>query len=375
MLKKIFLNINGAERMFVCDPEDTLADALRLLGLTGTKVGCDVGQCGVCSVLLNGKVVRACTRKMKAVTEYSKVVTIEGIGTPTNLHPLQLAWIVYGGVQCGFCSPGFIVSAKGLLDTNPSPSRVEVREWFQKHRNACRCTGYKPLVDAVMAAAKVVRGEMTMEELAFKIPADGRIYNSAIPKPTALAKVTGTCDYGADLNMKLPKDVLHLALVNAKVSHANILSIDISEAEKMPGVQMVITSKDIKGTNHMNGLCFMPNNKSDGFDRCIINDKKVFQYGDVLAIVAADTEKNARAAADKVKVELEMVSPAVKTEIEGRLAAIRDSVLILLSAKTLQDIQDVQGKNTLKDEIMTAINKNIPPGKIGKVYFTDFVVQ
>jgi flagellar FliL protein len=77
----------------------------------------------------------------------------------------------------------------------------------------------------------------------------------------------------------------------------------------------------------------------------------------------------------KVKVELEMVSPAVKTEIEGRLAAIRDSVLILLSAKTLQDIQDVQGKNTLKDEIMTAINKNIPPGKIGKVYFTDFVVQ
>ncbi len=77
----------------------------------------------------------------------------------------------------------------------------------------------------------------------------------------------------------------------------------------------------------------------------------------------------------KVKVELEMVSPAVKTEIDGRLAAIRDSVLILLSAKTLQDIQDVQGKNTLKDEIMTAINKNIPPGKIAKVYFTDFVVQ
>ncbi|HWQ79472.1 MAG TPA: molybdopterin cofactor-binding domain-containing protein [Anaerovoracaceae bacterium] len=307
MLKKIFLNLNGVDRMFVCDPEDTLADTLRLLGLTGTKVGCGTGQCGVCSVLLDGKVVRACTRKMKAIKEYSKVVTIEGIGTPTNLHPLQLAWIVFGGVQCGFCTPGFIVSAKGLLDGNPNPTREEVRDWFQKHRNACRCTGYKPLVDAVMAAAKVLRGEMTMDQLAFKIPEDGRIYNTAVPKPAALAKVTGTCDYGADLNLKLPKDTLHLALVNAKVPHANILTIDTSEAEKMPGVFRVLTSKDIKGTNVLNGLCFMPNNKSDGYDRKIMNDTKVYQYGDVLAIVAADTEKHARAAADRVKVELEVL--------------------------------------------------------------------
>ncbi|KUO72154.1 MAG: aldehyde oxidoreductase [Desulfosporosinus sp. BRH_c37] len=307
MLKKIFLNINGVNRMFVCDPEDSLADSLRLLGLTGTKVGCNTGQCGACSVLLNGKVVRSCVRKMKSIQENSKIVTIEGIGTPTNLHALQLAWTVYGGVQCGFCTPGFIVSAKGLLDENQSPTREQVREWFQKNRNACRCTGYKPLVDGVMAAAKVIRGEMTMEELAFKIPEDGRIYNTAIPKPSAIAKVTGTCDYGADLNLKLPKDVLHLALVHAKVSHANILSIDTSEAEKMPGVYKVITSKDIKGTNYMNGLCFVPTNKSDGYDRSIINDKKVFQYGDVLAVVAADTEKNARAAADKVKYELEVL--------------------------------------------------------------------
>ena len=216
MLKKMTLNINGADKMIVCDPEDSLADCLRLLGLTGTKVGCDKGQCGVCSVLLDGNVVRACTRKMKKVPEFSRVVTIEGIGTPANLHPLQLAWIVHGGVQCGFCTPGFIVSAKGLLDTNPSPTRQDVRAWFQKHRNACRCTGYKQLVDAVMAAAKVLRGEMTMEELSFKIPADGRIYQSNVPKPAAVAKVTGTCDYGADLNLKLPKDALHIAMVNAR---------------------------------------------------------------------------------------------------------------------------------------------------------------
>lgn len=307
MLKKMFLNINGSERMIVCEPEASLADTLRQLGLTGVKVGCGNGQCGTCSVILDGKVVRSCTRKMKNVPEYSQVITIEGIGTPTHLHALQLAWLVHGGAQCGFCTPGFIVSAKGLLDTNINPTRDEVRAWFQKHRNACRCTGYKQLVDAVMDAAKVIRGEMTMKELSFKIPLDGRIYNSNIPKPTALAKVTGTCDYGADLNLKLPKNTLHLAMVNAKVSHANIISIDTSEAEKMPGVERILTSKDIKGTNRVNGLCFMPNNKSDGYDRCIINDKKVYQYGDVLALVIADTEKNARAAADQVKVELEVL--------------------------------------------------------------------
>ena len=172
---------------------------------------------------------------MSRVPEFSKIVTIEGIGTPDNLHPLQLAWIVHGGVQCGICTPGFIVSAKGLLDSNPSPTREDVRDWFQKHRNACRCTGYKQLVDAVMSAAKVLRGEMTMEELSFKLPQDQRIYNTYFPKPTALAKVTGTCDYGADIIEKLSGDHLHLGLVHARVSHANIISIDTAEAEKMEG--------------------------------------------------------------------------------------------------------------------------------------------
>ena len=315
-LKKMILSINGAEKLVVCDPEETLADFIRRMGLTGTKVGCGSGQCGACSMLVDGEVIRACVKKMKTIKEYSRIVTIEGIGTPNNLHPLQLAWIVYGGVQCGFCTAGFIVSAKGLLDTNPNPTRQEVRAWFQKHRNACRCTGYKPLVDAVMATAKVIRGEMSMEELSFKIPEDSRIYNSYIPKPTALAKVTGLCDFGDDINTKLPKGVLHLALTQAKVSHAKILSIDTSEAEKMPGVVKVLTSKDIKGTNRMNGLCSMPNNKGNNFDRPIINDNKVFQYGDVLAIVAADTEKHARAAADKVHVELDML-PAYMTGLEA----------------------------------------------------------
>ncbi|MFZ0131271.1 MAG: molybdopterin-dependent aldehyde oxidoreductase, partial [Desulfobacterales bacterium] len=199
------------------------------------------------------------------------------------------------------------------------PSRQKVREWFKKHRNACRCTGYKPLVDAVMDAAKVVRGEMTLKDLSFKLPADGRIWGTAYPRPSAVAKVTGTIDYGADLGLKMPPGTLRLALVQAKVSHANILSIDTSAAEKMPGVAKVITHKDVKGKNRITGLITFPTNKGDGWDRPILCDEKIFQFGDAIAIVAADTEANARAAAEKVKVDLEelpayMSAPAAMAE-------------------------------------------------------------
>ena len=138
------------------------------------------------------------------------------------------------------------------------------------------------------------------EALAYQIPADGKIWGGKYPRPTALAKVTGTCDYGADLGLKMPADTLQLALVQAKVSHANILSIDTSEAEKMPGVYKIVTHKDIKGKNRITGLITFPTNKGDGWDRPILCDQKIFQFGDAIAIVCADTEANARAAAEKV---------------------------------------------------------------------------
>jgi aldehyde oxidoreductase len=319
MIKKV-LHINGMPRTVIAQPEAMLAEVLReQLNLTGTKVGCGQGQCGCCSVILNGKVVRSCITKFRRLEDGSLVTTIEGVGTPDNLHALQMAWTVHGGAQCGFCSPGFIVSAKGLLDENQNPTRQEVRDWFQKHRNLCRCTGYKPLVDAVMDAAKVLRGELTMKALAFKLPEDGRIWGSAYPRPTAVAKVTGTIDYGADLGLKMPPGTLRLALVQAKVSHADIRGIDTSEAEKMPGVFKVVTHKDVKGKNRITGLITFPTNKGDGWDRPILCDEKVFQFGDAIAIVAADTEANARAAAEKVKVDLEelptyMSAPAAMAE-------------------------------------------------------------
>src|SRR5690606_23972028 len=144
--------------------------------------------------------------------ERAEIITVEGIGQPGRLHPIQLAIIAHGAAQCGFCTPGFVVSIKALLDRNPRPSREEVRQWFTQHHNACRCTGYKPLVDAAMDAAAVLRGEMQPEALEFQLPADGRIWGSKYPRPTAEAKVTGTLDYGQDLGLKLPPDTLHLAL-------------------------------------------------------------------------------------------------------------------------------------------------------------------
>jgi aldehyde oxidoreductase len=319
MIKKL-INVNGIGRTMVVDPEASLAYVLReQLCLTGTKVGCDTGQCGACSVIMDGKVIRSCITKMKRVPDDANITTIEGIGTPDNLHPLQLAFAVHGAAQCGFCTSGFIVSAKAMLDQNADPTREEVRDWFQKHRNVCRCTGYKPIVDGVMDAARVLRGEIKQKDLEYKLPPDGRLWGSKYPRPSAYAKVTGTLDYGADLGLKLPYNTLRLALVQAEVSHANIISIDTSEAEKMPGVHKVVTHKDVKGKNRISGLITFPTNKGDGWDRPILCDKKVFQYGDAIAIVCADTQEQANAASKKVKVELEelpayMSAPAAMAE-------------------------------------------------------------
>jgi aldehyde oxidoreductase len=324
MLKKSLI-VNGINKTVIVDPETSLGDVLRKqMLLTGTKVSCNDGHCGACSVILDGKLMLACLVKMSKVAEGANVVTVEGIGTPEKMHPIQVAFAVYGAAQCGFCTPGMVVSAKALLDSNPKPTREEVRAWLTKHHNACRCTGYKPIVDGIMDAAKVMRGEMKLKDLEYKLPADGRIWGGKYPRPTATAKVTGTLDYGQDLGLKMPANTLQLALVQAKVSHANILSIDTSEAEKMPGVVKVVTHKDVKGKNRITGLITFPSNKGDGWDRPILCDTKVFQYGDAIAIVCADTIEQAKAAAEKVKVELEVL-PAY---MNAREAAADDAIEI-----------------------------------------------
>lgn len=324
MIKKR-LTINGVSRTVFCEADEMLADVLRKrLMLTGCKVGCRQGQCGACSIILDGKVVRSCITKMSRVADDAVIETIEGLGSADDLHPLQVAWMAHGCAQCGFCSPGFIMSAKGLLEENPAPTREEVRDWFNKHRNLCRCTGYKPLVDAVMDAAKVMRGEMKKEDLLFKQADNNSIVGSKYVRPSAVAKVTGTWDFGADMILQMPEDTLHLALAQAEVPHAKIISIDTSEAEAMPGVVKVLTYKDVKGNNRISGLITFPTNKGDGNERPILNDEKIFQIGDAYAIVAADTEAHAQAAAKKVEIELEVL-PAY---MDALSAAAPDSIEI-----------------------------------------------
>jgi len=310
MIKKTFI-INGVQRNMLVDENETLATFLReRLLLTGCKIGCGQGHCGACNVIVDGKVTRSCIVKLGKVRDGAEITTIEGIGTLSDMHPLQVAWMAHGCAQCGFCSPGFIMSAKVLLDNNPSPTREEVRDWFHKNRNLCRCTGYKPLIDAVMDAARVVRGEITKEDLMFK-PTGDSIVGTSYVRPSAAQKVTGTWDFGADDALKMPEGTLRLALVQAEVSHALIKGIDLSEAEKMPGVHKIITAKDIYeagGKNRINGLVMLPlNNKCDGWDRPVLCDDKIFQFGDAIAIVAADTEAHARAAAAAVKVDIELL--------------------------------------------------------------------
>lgn len=160
------LRINGVATTVMVDPGESLANVLRMkLGLAGTKVRCGRGQCGRCSVILDGEVVRSCMTVMEHVPEGASITTVEGVGSPANPHPVQLALVGHGEPQCGYCMPGIVVSAKALLDQSPNPSRDEVRAWLQKHGNACRCHGNKPIVEAVMDAAKVLRGEMPVEAL------------------------------------------------------------------------------------------------------------------------------------------------------------------------------------------------------------------
>ena len=152
---KISLKLNGEKRELDLQPFRSLLDALRNeAGLTGTKKGCDVGDCGACTVIVNGKPVNSCLM-LGVEAEGCEVVTIEGIQpAPDRLHPLQEKFLALGGAQCGFCTPGMIVMAKALLDENPQATEEEIR--FGIAGNICRCTGYTRIVEAIQAAA----GEM-----------------------------------------------------------------------------------------------------------------------------------------------------------------------------------------------------------------------
>lgn len=151
----LMLNVNGQRRSASIAPETTLLDLLRNeFGLTGAKLGCDVGDCGACTVIVDGKPVNACLM-LAAQAADRHVLTIEGLATRDALHPIQKAFEEHASLQCGFCGPGVMLSAKALLDENPDPTRHDIRDALSG--NLCRCTGYTKLIDAVHEAAACMR--------------------------------------------------------------------------------------------------------------------------------------------------------------------------------------------------------------------------
>ncbi len=144
-------NINGQETQFLCEPRQSLLEVLREdLLMTGAKEGCNNGNCGACNVILNGVLVNSCL-VLAVETDGGTVTTVEGLAAPDKLHPLQQKFLEHAALQCGICTPGFLVSAKALLDKNPDPTEQEVRLWLAG--NLCRCTGYDKIIRAVLDAA------------------------------------------------------------------------------------------------------------------------------------------------------------------------------------------------------------------------------
>ena len=149
--------INGEDTEFLCEPRQSLLEVLREeLGFTGSKEGCNDGNCGACSVIMDGTLVNSCL-VLAVEAQGTEITTVEGLAGPEGLHPLQQKFLEHAALQCGICTPGFLVAAKGLLDKNPDPTEHQVRHWLAG--NLCRCTGYDKIVRAILDAAQVMREE------------------------------------------------------------------------------------------------------------------------------------------------------------------------------------------------------------------------
>ncbi|MBI2881825.1 MAG: molybdopterin-dependent oxidoreductase [Candidatus Tectomicrobia bacterium] len=260
---------------------DVLRDDLRL---TGTKNGCAQGYCGSCRVILNGKAVNACTTPLR-VADGGEVVTIEGLGNPENPHPLQRAFAEYGACQCGFCIPGFIVSAAALLEKNPAPTVAEIREGLKE--NVCRCTGYHQIVEAVSSVADPASKAPVPES-----PGPSKRIGKSPARKDALAKACGAALYADDLYVD---DMLHAAVLRSPHPHARLRSVDTAEAERLPGVRAVLTAKDVPHNRY--GL-ITP-------DQPVLAEGKVRYAGEPVLAVAAESDAIAQEALKKIRVAWE----------------------------------------------------------------------
>jgi len=280
------LTVNGTLHQLAVDPRRTLLDVLRDdLQLTGTKRGCDDGACGTCVITIDGAMARAC--RVSAENAAGKaILTIEGLGSAGQLHPLQDAFIEADAVQCGFCTPGAIMAAKALLDRNATPTRAQIAKALGS--NLCRCTGYVSILDAV---ERVARPEHSTKTATHALPAPAELHR----RFDARDKVRGTALYAADLTMP---GMLHAAILRSPHAHAEVLAIDASAARKMPGVIAVVTASDVPGAN-LYGRAIK--------DQRVFCDGRVRQIGDAVAAVAATSPEIAAAALAQIRVNYRLL--------------------------------------------------------------------
>ena len=283
--------VNDSEVKADVPPDMNLMQFLRRdMGLVGTKNGCESGHCGTCTVIVDGVARRACLVKMKKI-ENTRVETIEGLYKNGDLHPLQQAFIETGAIQCGYCTPGMIMTGKALLDSSPDPTPEEIKTALTTNRNLCRCTGYVSIVEAIQLAAERMAGRGSLEVH----PEARELISNPQLREEAIKKVTGTCMYADDIEME---GMLYGVILWAAHPHAKIINIDTSAAEAVDGVALVLTAKDIPGKNQA-GIIVR--------DQPAIADEKTRYIGDSLASVFAETLAIAEIARDKIHVEYEVL--------------------------------------------------------------------
>lgn len=286
----------------------TLAEFLREKeGLRGTKVSCESQVCGACTVLVDDRPVSSCT-VLAVEADEAEVTTIEGLETEAGLDPVQAAFADCTALQCGYCTPGFIMSTKALLATNPSPTREEIEHELEG--NLCRCTGYLPIIEAVEQAAARLAGtydpDAAHRPYAGHLKEDGepfRYVGRSIERVDAGVKVTGRARYAIDTPFP---DTTHAVAVRSDRAHATILGIDVKVALDVPGVVAVVTAEDLDGLYPRFGH-MVP-------DHAIIAAGKVRYYGEPVALVVAETRHIARDAARLVEVRYEDLPAAMDAE-------------------------------------------------------------
>ncbi len=303
MADKITVKVNGVIYQTGCSGELTLLSFLRNnLGLMGTKNGCNQGHCGSCTVIADGQAKQACLVKLKGL-DGSEIETIENLAVGNQLHPLQEAFIREGAVQCGFCTPGMIMSAKALLDVNLRPTAEEIKEALR--HNLCRCTGYAAIIRAVQLAAAIIRGEAVSEEtvIAGDLALEAGIGCSP-PRKDALPKVTGKPLYADDLTAK---DLIYGKLLLSRYPSARINKIDPQKALASQGVVRVLLAADIPGRNGFGLL--NPHQPVLAADR-------VRYSGEAVALVLAESEATAQAALSLIAVDYEPL-PGIFAAADG----------------------------------------------------------